>query len=78
MANSEPEQTTVEDVNEQIAQRKAKLAEMRKQGQAYPNHFKRDSLAGDLHREYDSEDHDALESKSIPVKVGGRMMTRAA
>lgn len=67
---------TVEDINEQIRQRKEKLNELRKQGNAYPNDFARHDLAKDLHNAYEQLDHDALESKSVSVTVAGRMMTR--
>lgn len=66
----------IAEENEQIVQRKAKLAEMREAGQAYPNDFRRDSLAMDLHVDYDQLDTEALAEKSIQVKVAGRMMTR--
>jgi lysyl-tRNA synthetase class 2 len=66
----------IAEENEQIVQRKAKLAEMREAGQAYPNDFRRDSLAMDLHAAYDQLDTEALAEKSIQVKVAGRMMTR--
>lgn len=62
--------------SEQIAQRKAKLQGMREKGQAYPNDFKRDSLAADLHAAYNQFDFDELERKTIAVKLAGRMMTR--
>lgn len=65
-----------EETNEQIAQRKAKLAELRDQGQAYPNTFKREHLAADLHAQYDAIDVDALSENPIPVSVAGRIMTR--
>ncbi|HEY8553575.1 MAG TPA: lysine--tRNA ligase [Burkholderiales bacterium] len=68
-----PEQT---DVNEQIAQRRAKLAELRRAGNAFPNDFRRDSLAGNLHAAHDARDPAALEAEGIRVKVAGRMMTR--
>ena len=41
------------DTNEQIAQRKAKLTELREQGNAYPNVFKRDSYAAELHAHFE-------------------------
>ncbi len=64
------------DVNEQIAQRKAKLAALREKGVAFPNDFRRDSLAADLHAQYDGLDKEELAAKGIRVKVAGRMMTR--
>lgn len=75
-----PEDTKLQDQaiaeNEQIAQRRAKLEVMREQGQAYPNDFKRDSLAADLHAAYDQYDQNELETKAIKVNLAGRMMTR--
>ena len=64
------------DVNEQIAQRKAKLSALRDKGIAFPNDFRRDSLAADLHAEYDNLSKEELAEKGIRVKVAGRMMTR--
>jgi len=65
-----------QETNEQIGQRKAKLAELRQQGQAYPNDFKRDSLAQNLHDQYGSLSDEALDSEAVAVKVAGRMMLR--
>lgn len=77
---SDVENKTAEELqqehNEQIQQRKSKLAALREQGEAYPNNFKRDSLASDLHKEYDAFHSDNLEQKAIHVKVAGRMMLR--
>ena len=64
------------DLNEQIQQRKTKLAELRKTAQAYPNDFVRDTLAQDIHHNYEAFDKDALSEKNIRVTVAGRMMTR--
>ncbi len=64
------------DENEQIAQRKAKLAELRETGNAFPNDFRRDALAAKLHEQYASRDHDSFEKDVIHVKLAGRMMTR--
>ncbi|HEX7044473.1 MAG TPA: lysine--tRNA ligase [Burkholderiales bacterium] len=68
-----PDQT---EVNEQIAQRRAKLAELRRAGNAFPNDFRRDSLAGDLHAAHGARDAAVLDAEGIRVKVAGRMMTR--
>ena len=35
-----------------IAERRAKLNEWRESGEAFPNHFRRDSLAADLQKQY--------------------------
>ncbi|RUO55824.1 lysine--tRNA ligase [Pseudidiomarina homiensis] len=68
--------TEVVDVNEQIAQRKAKLKALRERGVAFPNDFRREDLAADLHAEYDNVEKEALAEKGIRVAVAGRMMTR--
>jgi lysyl-tRNA synthetase, class II len=64
------------DENSQIAQRKEKLADLRKQGDAYPNKFRRDSLAADLHATHEQFSKEELAEKQIKVKIAGRMMTR--
>jgi lysyl-tRNA synthetase class 2 len=64
------------DENEQIALRRAKLAELRQRGLAFPNDFKRNVMAGELHAEYEGKDSAQLEANPIRVKVAGRMMTR--
>ena len=46
-----------------------------KKGNAFPNTFRRDSLAGDLHQQYENEDGEVLKEKAIPVSVAGRIMT---
>ena len=61
---------------EQIAQRRAKLATLREQGQAFPNDFRRNVVAGELHAEYGETDVEVLEREPQRVKVAGRMMSR--
>lgn len=72
---SEQENTTV-DTNELIAQRRAKLAELRAKGNAFPNDFHRDALAAALHAKYENKTEPELEAEPIIVKVAGRIMTR--
>lgn len=69
-------QTPELDLNSQIAERKAKLAALRKQGVAFPNDFRRDSTAAQLHAQYDNADKEALAAQGIRVSIAGRMMTR--
>ena len=40
------------DENQIVAERRAKLAELRVRGVAFPNDFRREHLAGDLHHDY--------------------------
>lgn len=62
--------------NEQIAQRKSKLKALRIKGNAYPNDFRRNTLADTLHVLYNIEDAESLRAKNIEVKIAGRIMTR--
>lgn len=71
MSNQE---TPVVDVNEQITLRKQKLADKRKQGIAFPNDFRRDSLAANIAIEYDDKDKAELEELGKQVMVAGRIM----
>jgi lysyl-tRNA synthetase class 2 len=59
-----------------LEQRRAKLAALRAQGGAYPNDFRRDALAGDLHRACGALDREALTAANRRVRLAGRMMTR--
>ncbi|SDV99355.1 lysine--tRNA ligase [Nitrosomonas communis] len=63
-----------QDENHIIAERRAKLAELRKSRNAFPNDFQRDSLASELHHYYHAHSKEALETEQIVVKVAGRMM----
>lgn len=65
-----------QDENQLVAQRRTKLTDLRIQGVAFPNDFRRDSLAGDLHASYDGLDAEALAQRAILVKVAGRMMAK--
>ena len=67
---------TAEDENKLIAQRREKLQGLREQGAAFPNDFRRDTYANDLHQQYDALSREELEEKQIRVAVGGRMMAK--
>ena len=62
--------------NQLIAERRAKLAEIRQQGIAFPNDFKREHLAADLHAKYGEMEAEALEAAAVTVSVAGRMMLK--
>ena len=68
--------TVPQDENQIIAERRAKLAALRAAGAAYPNDFRRDALAAELHTKYGEEPNEALEPKGIAVSVAGRMMLK--
>jgi lysyl-tRNA synthetase class 2 len=59
-----------------IAQRRAKLNALREAGNAFPNDFRRDAIAGELHAEYDQKNNDQLEESHVRVKVAGRLMAK--
>ncbi len=65
-----------QDENEQIALRRQKLAELRQLGNPFPNDFRRNVVAGELHAEYGEKDPAEIDTRNIRVKVAGRMMTR--
>jgi lysyl-tRNA synthetase, class II len=62
------------DEHKLIAERRAKLAELRPQGSAFPNDFRRDALAGQLHDSFGDKTGEWLEANPTRVKVGGRLM----
>jgi lysyl-tRNA synthetase class 2 len=64
------------DENQLMAERRAKLAEIRKHGIAFPNDFERKHLAADLHAKHGEADKEALEADAIEVAVAGRMMLK--
>jgi lysyl-tRNA synthetase class 2 len=62
------------DENEIIALRRSKLAALRESGMPFPNDFRRNVVAGELHAEYGDKDNATLEASPVRVQVAGRMM----
>src|SRR5262245_31375905 len=62
------------DENALIAERRAKLARLREVGVAFPNDFRRDALAADLHATYAEKTDEWLAANPVRVRVAGRMM----
>ncbi len=62
------------DENKLIAERRAKLAALRAAGPTFPNDFRRDSLAAELHTAFGERTNEWLEANPTRVRVGGRMM----
>ncbi|HUL18842.1 MAG TPA: lysine--tRNA ligase [Steroidobacteraceae bacterium] len=60
--------------NKLIAERRAKLAELRRGGNAFPNDFRRDVLAGQLHDAFGERSDEWLAANPTRVTVGGRLM----
>lgn len=66
-----------DDANEQILQRRAKLAALREaDGPTFPNDFRRNAIAGELHAEYGDMEPAELGTRRVRCKVAGRLMTR--
>ncbi|HUW25049.1 MAG TPA: lysine--tRNA ligase [Gallionella sp.] len=70
------EQPILQNENQIIAERRAKLTARRAQGIAFPNDFERKHLAGELHAEFGEKTHDELEVAQVHVAVAGRMMLK--
>ncbi len=62
------------DENALIAERRAKLARLRESGVAFPNDFRRNALAADLHATYTERSDEWLAANPVRVRVAGRMM----
>ena len=65
-----------QDENRLIAQRREKLNELRKEGNAFPNDFRRNVLNAELAAEYAESDSDTLKAGTRRVKIAGRLMTK--
>ncbi len=69
-------QTRIQDEHKLIARRRAKLRTWREQGNAYPNHFRRNTYARDLQQELSGKSKAELTELNRYVKVAGRIMVR--
>lgn len=74
--NDDTKELTPEDENKLIAQRREKLDALRESGNAFPNDFRRDSMAADLHLHYGDKSVEELEAMAMRVSVAGRMMAK--
>jgi len=64
------------DDNKLIAERRRKLDALREAGNAFPNDFRRNALADELHSVYGPHDTAHLEEEAVGVAVAGRMMVK--
>ena len=76
MDNIEKAPTAAIDENQIIAERRAKLNALRTLGNAFPNDFRRDSLAADLHAQQGGKANEELEPLAIKATVAGRMLLK--
>ncbi|MEX2130673.1 MAG: lysine--tRNA ligase [Pseudohongiellaceae bacterium] len=70
----DPSQAEHGDDNKLIIQRREKLAAIRRKRSAFPNQFRRDAMASDLHGSYEDKSKEALEALAQQVKVAGRVI----
>jgi lysyl-tRNA synthetase class 2 len=73
---NEQENQPLQDENQIIAERRAKLTALRRQGNAFPNDFTRENLAADLHTDHGGKSKEELEEHPVQVSVAGRMMLK--
>lgn len=66
----------IPDENRLIAQRRAKLDALRKEGPAFPNDFRKDALAQDLQGALSGKSKDELVALNRCVSVGARIMAK--
>jgi len=65
------------DEHRLIAERREKLKKIREEEAiAFPNDFRREVMAGELHAEYGEKDKEWFEENTIRVSVAGRMMAK--
>jgi lysyl-tRNA synthetase, class II len=64
------------DENHLIAERRAKLAKLRERGNAFPNDFRRNALAGHLLTAYGAMSAQQLDAEPVRVSVAGRMRAK--
>ncbi len=70
-------QITGHDENQIIAERRSKLAELRRTGYAFPNTFRRNQLAFGLYQQFGELSKEKLEElPDVVVKVAGRMVLK--
>lgn len=77
--NSREEKNTKMDDKEEhklISERRAKLQTLREKGVAFPNDFRRNVMAGELHAEYGEKSKEELEELKLRVRIAGRMMLK--
>lgn len=72
----ENQSTAPQDENQIIAERRAKLAEIRQASIAFPNTFRREHLAAELHHQFGEFSKEKLEENPATAKVAGRMVLK--
>lgn len=69
-------QPVIYDENQIIAERRAKLTEIRQTNNAFPNTFRRDHLTSELFKQFNELSKEQLEEQPTIVKIAGRMVLK--
>ncbi|MGL5948783.1 MAG: OB-fold nucleic acid binding domain-containing protein, partial [Aeromonas sp.] len=64
------------ELNNEMQERRNKLAALRAQGNPFPNDFRREHFSGDLQAEFAGKTNDELVALGQKVTIAGRIMTR--
>jgi len=59
-----------------VAERRRKLDALRDEGRAYPNDFRKNVQADELHGSFGERDGESLDKDAVEVSVAGRMMAK--
>jgi lysyl-tRNA synthetase class 2 len=70
------EENSNQEESKLIAERRRKLAELRQAGDAFPNDFRRNALAEELHQAFGEHEDEHLREEAVEVHVSGRMMVK--
>jgi lysyl-tRNA synthetase class 2 len=73
MTDKQKQQPLEQDENKLIAERRAKLANKREKGNAFPNGFRREHYCSELQEQYAEKTKPELAEMAVPVKVAGRI-----
>ncbi len=76
MTEKENTETTEQEENRLIAERRSKLDVLRESGQAYPNDFRKDSTSGELAERFGDSGAEDLEQVDEVFSVAGRIMAK--
>ena len=74
MSEQDKPADTQQDENKLIAERRAKLAQLRELGKPFPNDFRRTALAADLQSQYGECSKEELEQAGREYAVAGRLI----
>jgi len=70
------EHSPAQDENHVMTERREKLKAIRAKGVAFPNDFKPDALAANIHAAHGDADNESLEALGKQVKIAGRMVLK--